>query len=313
MGKIFEKTEQLDLFGNTKEENLDKTLLDKFLIPPFSVFDCRQGYWQSRKRIWLSLGIKSELGRDSKCFHMEDWAKQKGKTSLMGASDISIFDPVLCEVCYKWFNIEHGHILDPFAGGSVRGIIAHKLGFTYTGFDLRKEQVLANIENAQELNVEPKWIEDDSKNIPNYIADNSVDMIFTCPPYFDLEVYSDNPNDLSTMSYEKFGQVYQEIIKNCSKALKTNRFAIFVVGDIRDKKGFMVSLRDLTIQCFEKCGIKLYNEVILLSGMASASLRAETPFKVNRKLTKIHQNVLIFYKGEPNEIRQNFKELDLDY
>ena len=35
----------------------------KFIIPPFSVFDTRQGYWQDRKRAWLSLGIKSELGR----------------------------------------------------------------------------------------------------------------------------------------------------------------------------------------------------------------------------------------------------------
>ena len=38
-------------------------LSDKFIIPPFSVFDTRQGYWQDRKRAWLSLGIQSELGR----------------------------------------------------------------------------------------------------------------------------------------------------------------------------------------------------------------------------------------------------------
>jgi hypothetical protein len=36
---------------------------DKFLVPPFSVLDARQGYWQERKRQWLALGIKSELGR----------------------------------------------------------------------------------------------------------------------------------------------------------------------------------------------------------------------------------------------------------
>lgn len=39
------------------------TLAEKFIIPPFSVFDTRQGYWQDRKRQWLALGIKSELGR----------------------------------------------------------------------------------------------------------------------------------------------------------------------------------------------------------------------------------------------------------
>lgn len=40
-----------------------KTLSDRFLVPPFSVLDARQGYWQDRKRYWLSLGIQSELGR----------------------------------------------------------------------------------------------------------------------------------------------------------------------------------------------------------------------------------------------------------
>jgi hypothetical protein len=40
-----------------------KSLADRFGVPPFSVLDARQGYWQDRKRAWLSLGIQSELGR----------------------------------------------------------------------------------------------------------------------------------------------------------------------------------------------------------------------------------------------------------
>ena len=39
------------------------TLFDRFIVPPFSILDARQGYWQDRKRAWLSLGIQSELGR----------------------------------------------------------------------------------------------------------------------------------------------------------------------------------------------------------------------------------------------------------
>src|SRR3990167_4472072 len=38
-------------------------LSDRFIVPPFSVLDARQGYWQERKRQWLALGIQSELGR----------------------------------------------------------------------------------------------------------------------------------------------------------------------------------------------------------------------------------------------------------
>jgi len=40
-------------------------LIDKFIVPPFTVLDARQGYWQERKAAWIGLGIKSELGRGS--------------------------------------------------------------------------------------------------------------------------------------------------------------------------------------------------------------------------------------------------------
>jgi len=39
------------------------TLAERFIVPPFSVLDARQGYWQERKRAWIALGIQSELGR----------------------------------------------------------------------------------------------------------------------------------------------------------------------------------------------------------------------------------------------------------
>lgn len=46
-------------------EQARATLAERFLVPPFSVLDARQGYWQERKRAWLALGIESELGRGS--------------------------------------------------------------------------------------------------------------------------------------------------------------------------------------------------------------------------------------------------------
>lgn len=49
--------------GGPSIEAARKSLAERFLIPPFSVLDARQGYWQERKRAWLALGIKSELGR----------------------------------------------------------------------------------------------------------------------------------------------------------------------------------------------------------------------------------------------------------
>lgn len=39
------------------------SLAAQFGIPPFSVLNAREGWWQDRKRAWLALGIQSEIGR----------------------------------------------------------------------------------------------------------------------------------------------------------------------------------------------------------------------------------------------------------
>jgi len=126
---------------------------------------------------------------------------------------ISVFDPALCELLYTWFCPAKGKILDPFAGGSVRGIIAHKMEYDYTGIELRKEQVESNIEQGKIIcpEREPKWICGDSNKILDTISEE-YDFIFSCPPYVDLEIYSDDKDDLSTMNYEDFLLVYKSII-----------------------------------------------------------------------------------------------------
>ena len=285
------------------------SLTDEYIIPPFSVFDTKQAYWQNRKRQWLELGIKSELGRDNNLTFKFTGFIEKEKQM----SGISIFDPVLCEICYKWFNIDNGKIYDPFAGGSVRGIVANKLGYSYTGIDLRQEQISANYNNANELKLKDiNWICDDSNNVDKYIENNSVDMIFSCPPYADLEVYSDNPKDLSNMDYEKFKKIYKEIITKACNKLKENRFAVFVVGDIRDKNGVYRNFIDYTKECFNENKCCTYNEIILLNSIGTAPVRCKKAFNNGRKVTKIHQNVLVFYKGDIKQIKNNYKELNLD-
>ena len=288
-------------------------LLEKFIVPPFSVLDTRQVYWQDRKRWWLSLGIKSEKGRDNVMEALQSVNKiQENEMPLS-----SIFDPVLCELAYQWFNIPKGKILDPFAGGSVRGIVAAKLGFEYLGNDLREEQIQANRENAKEVlqdnEIYPTWTVGDSKNIDRIAQGYKADLIFSCPPYADLEVYSDNPNDISNMEYKDFLTTYKEIIRKSCEMLNEDRFAVFVVGEVRDKKGFYRNFVSDTIMAFWNCGVILYNEMILVNAIGSLPIRAGKYFNASRKIGKTHQNVLVFYKGDPKKIKDNYIELDLSY
>lgn len=47
-------------------------LSDRFGIPPFTTLNAREGWWQDRKRAWLSLGIQSELGRGENLLKFSD-------------------------------------------------------------------------------------------------------------------------------------------------------------------------------------------------------------------------------------------------
>lgn len=243
---------------------------------------------------------------------------QDSLNAIMGsdtATGTSIFDPVLCEIAYRWFSPPGGVVLDPFAGGSVRGIVAAKLGRQYIGCELRPEQVAANRAQADELctNDEhpPAWVIGDSRNIDKTCADVQADFVFSCPPYADLEVYSYDPADLSTLGYADFRAAYFEIIAKACALLKHDRFACFVVGEVRDKRGAYYDFVGDTVQAFRDAGLAYYNEAILITACGSLPIRAGKQFSSGRKLGKTHQNVLVFVKGDGKRAAEACGEVDV--
>jgi DNA modification methylase len=356
-----------------------RSLSDRFLLPPFSVLDARQGYWQKRKKMWLELGIQSELGRGEGANSVSPQAleakggfenhpahrsrlanghpipgggtgknsdymfrkdggysslkKQEGRRLAKAynigmkankdndwqveddqGSGTSIFDPVLCEIAYRWFCPKGGAVLDPFAGGSVRGIVAAKLGRSYVGIDLRQEQVEANAIQGAEICPElpVKWIVGDSKEAKR-LAPSNYDLIFGGPPFADLERYSDDPRDLSTMEYPKFIEVYREIISECCSMLKDDRFAIFNTSNIRDRKtGIYHNFVGDTVDAFRSAGLDFYNEAILVTAVGSLPIRVGKQFANYRKLGKTHQQLMVFVKGDPAHASAACGEVDID-
>ena len=285
-------------FNYDEKYRLDGTgagsLASKFLCPPFSVLNAREGRWRERKQAWIDWGIKSGVGRQA------DLTFNAEITKAIVDEGTSIFDPVLCEIMYSWFSHAGGIIIDPFAGGSVRGVVASALGRQYVGIDLRDEQVDANREQADILCREnmPVWHVGDSSNIDKICGNIEADFLFSCPPYADLERYSEDPRDLSNMKYDDFLAAYREIIKKSCSLLKENRFAAFVVGEVRGKGGEYYNFVGDTIQAFLDAGLKYYNEMILVTAVGSLPLRAANGFKKSRKIGKTHQNVLVFVKGD---------------
>lgn len=325
-----------DLFGDAISP-MGGLLAKRFTLPPFTVLNARGGDWRERKEAWLRVGIKSELGRDGiptaaainthagagrdlaagqpvaarKRTLAQGLAVSRAEDGTLAYDEmantaaVSIFDPVLCELAYRWFSAEGDTIIDPFAGGSVRGIVASLLGRHYWGCDLRDEQVEANMEQGEALCPDAyaaghlRWVAGDSVDVVPHAPD--ADLVFTCPPYGDLEVYSDDPRDISTMNYDRFMVAYRDIIGKSVARLRPNRFAAVVVGDFRDKGG-NTALRGFptdTILAFREHGMALYNEAVLATSVGSLAVRVTRQFETSRKMGMAHQHLLVFVKGDP--------------
>lgn len=592
------------------------SLADRFGVPPFDVLDARQGYWRDRKRSWLRLGIKSEIGRGDRLvfngIERADPRYYEKKTAVearLGRTltskeffdhhyeaptdgpgiGTSIFDPVLCELVYRWFTPPGGTVLDPFAGGSVRGIVAAATGRRYHGVDLRAEQLDANRTQAQQilapgiptipeagtvddpgvltpiethgghlvkrddlfqiggsrggkvrtclalmaqpdvtgvvtagsrhspqvnivatiaarlglpcrihvpsgdttpelaaaaaagsdvvqhspgynnviikrarddaealgwLNIPfgmecpeavnqtarqteniatvtptrivvpvgsgmslagiltglanhgnttpvvgvvvgadptdrldtyaphdwrnmvtlvestydyadhhpapflgdldldpvyeakclphlepgdllwvvgrretaggpaaaivdhppmPEWTFGDSAVVVPRLPAESVDLVFTCPPYYDLETYGDDPADLSTMTYDEFDHVYEQIIEATAAVLRPNRFAVIVTGDARDKHGILHDLRGETIRAATRAGLRYVNGAVLVTPIVSAAVTAARSFVGTRTLGRVHQDVLVFVKGDRKTAATHCGDVELEF
>lgn len=236
----------------------------------------------------------------------------KGGGSTLTDTGTSIFDPVLCETMYIWFSKQGDYIIDPFAGGSVRGIVAVETKRHYCGVDLRQEQVEANRANASEICTDetPTWVQGDSLHIDE-LAEGEYDFMFTCPPYGNLEKYSDEPEDISNMDDDDFDEAYIKILSKTVGMLKQDRFACVVVGNYRDKNGYLRDLVGLTVKAMEAAGAKYYNDFIFVTPNGSLPLRAGKAFQATRKMGRTHQYCLCFVKGDPKKATDRLGNVEI--
>lgn len=322
-----------DLFGEPlRPTDPGGPLSQRFILPPFTVLSAREGAWQERKRAWVSLGIRSEEGRGENeggvaaadggerarmlRKQFTDWMADKAGGNRGNDKGTSVFDPVLCELCYRWFCPPGGLVLDPFAGGSVRGVVAGMLGRRYHGIELRGEQVLANRQQAAAIvqptgSPVPAWVEGDARE--HLAAAPDADMVFTCPPYGDLERYSDDPRDLSTYTYPQFRTALRDVLLAAAARLHQHRFLVVVVGEFRHKKTGLYHgwVPDLVTD-MRDAGLGYYNHAVVVTPVGSLPIRTANQFRASRKMGKTHQDVVVFVKGDAFKATEAIGNADTD-
>lgn len=315
------------------------SLNDRFVVPPFSILDTRKGYWQARKKMWRELigdmgesrndtllhspevkykdlyqrtrKHREELGLSFKEYldkYVPDDVKERAASKALSAG-VSLLDPVMAELVCRWFGLERCKSFDCFAGDSVFGYVSAHLGNEFVGIELRPEQ--AQLNNERTEGMAARYICDDGQNVAQHIDTDSQDLLFSCPPYFNIEHYSDLENDASNQkSYDDFIQILRNAFTAAIGCLKENRFAVIVVGDVRDKStGFYYDFCGDIKRIFKEGGMSLYNELILIETAASTAMRAGR-YMESRKVAKMHQNILVFYKGKTKDIKKYYKEIE---
>jgi hypothetical protein len=255
-----------------------------------NVLDARAAAWQERARAWLAYGVR-----------------------LTGSRP---FDPALAEWIYRGFCPAGGVVIDPCAGDGGRGLVAHGCGLTYLGIEPRSALIHAHraaAENVAEARGGPVPMPCYSHGYAQSLLAapdlfDPADLIATRPPLFDLERYSDDPRDLSAMTWAGFVDNVCDIVGKAAQLLKQDRFSVWVAADVRCERGHLRGLPGAIVAAHERAGCALYNRAVYLPRAGPASDAAGPGFRRWRRLAKGYDEVLIFYKGNPAAIARDFPD-----
>lgn len=232
--------------------------------------------------------------------------KRSSNAKYLPSLKFSEFNPELAKRIILYWSNKGDTILDPFAGRSTRMVVASMLGRNYMGFEISPIALedLKEKRAHRQLSLNPSDIALDLRLadgcLLDGVQDNSVDFIFTCPPYWNLERYESVPGQLSDcLTYEGFLERVEVCAKNCYRVLKPSKFVAWVVADFR-KEGFKLLHVD-TINLFKQAGFLPWD--IVISVLRSPFAWCQIGKCEKQKYTsKTHEFVLIFKK--PSEATQ---------
>ena len=304
-----------DLLGDPVIPAKQGILANRYIVPPFDVLDGRAGAWKERKAMWNAIpGFDSSAGR----MGAESWngtALANGLGQWLEKVDnvdartdfahgrrqhrVSVFDPVLAECIVSWFTRPGDLVVDPFSGGSVRGVVSAMLGRQYIGVDLSAEQCEENRRQAQAMGIDNcSWINADAFEWVETCEELGVaDLVFTCPPYGTLERYSDDARDLSTMAWPEFKRVMGAVLHSCRMAMKPNAWIAIAAADYREKaKGRYTALRPFVSEVTRELStgpLELHASCVYLTPLGTLPVRAAHNFRAAKKLGRAHQNIVI--------------------
>jgi DNA modification methylase len=162
------------------------------------------------------------------------------------------------------YSSEGDLVLDQFAGGGTTLIEAKLLNRNVIGVDVNPGSL-----NRCRAKLDFKYPTAGAVTLHqglagdlSFIADKSIDLICTHPPYADIIHYSEDiEGDLSLLGVRDFLNAMKPVAEECYRVLKKGKFCAILMGDTR-KKGCVIPMSFDVMKIFESAGF-VTKEIII--------------------------------------------------
>lgn len=209
----------------------------------------------------------------------------------------SEFHAGLAENIIRYWSLKGSRVVDPFSGRATRAVISSTLGREYYGYEISPSTVKRVNERLKELNLDATIYQDDGTKLAQ-TPDNFADLVFTCPPYWNLERYEKVPGQLSeAKSYDEFLLSIKECGENIERVMKPGSFCVWVCADFRGYHGMnkLCTFHVDTINLFNEAGLITHDIIILENNSPFAAVQMGK-VAAKRYTSKIHEYILVFRK-----------------
>lgn len=195
-------------------------------------------------------------------------------------------------------------ILDPMVGSGTTLIEARLLNRNAIGYDINRSAVDLS---AGRIGFETKNRSRQRVRLGNAQrlkeGNNSVDLIVTHPPYFNLVKYSDgkNPDDFSSLpTIPKFLDALEVAIREMYRVLKPDRYCAILVGDTRKGQHY-VPLSQFVLQRCLRSGFVLKEEIIKTQHNTTHGPRWAAPARHFKFYLIMHEHLYVLRKPRVDE------------
>ncbi len=215
----------------------------------------------------------------------------------------SIYNPSQAKFILEYYTNPGDVVLDPFSGRGTRPVITEFLGRVYRGYDTCKKTIDWNQQLLNDkLNTHGATLIHGDGTKLELEVENSIDAVFSCPPYYEIEKYSGELGDISRVSREEFDESIQSMFHRIYKLIKKSDYktkeyhpVIFTIGSVRNGDLGITDM-DFNFQLAAKnAGFVLYDKLFTENNSPGAGFTFRRNYRCSF-LTKVHETTLVFMK-----------------